>query len=102
MNVVDKDTLLKCCEFVHGRWDNRYVREVDIINAPTFNIPNPGYWKKCEENIEYVDGNSFGYFWYECSECGGRPLRNEFNCEEVLSAYCPWCGAELGVQDEET
>ena len=32
--------------------------------------------------------------WYECSECAGAPLWDEYD-QEVLSDYCPNCGAKM-------
>jgi len=102
MIVVSLDALLEKKKFVHGRWDDCYVSLADINELPAISVPDPGYWKRCEEEIDCGDGNTVGYFWYECPECGGRPLREEYNHEEALSSFCPWCGAKLGVKDEET
>ena len=38
-------------------------------------------------------------WWYECSECGQKPLRDGYG-QEVLSDYCPSCGCRM-VGDEE-
>lgn len=54
-------------------------------------LQGQGRWVKCETKTD--DGH--GYYWYECSECGGVPLCNLFNHERVLSDFCPWCGAKL-------
>ena len=35
-------------------------------------------------------------YWYECSECHGRPLLNEWHKQSELSPYCPHCGSYNG------
>lgn len=35
--------------------------------------------------------------WYACSECAGAPLWDEYD-QEVLSDYCPHCGAKMGEE----
>ena len=38
-------------------------------------------------------------WWYECSECGQKPLRDEY-WQEVLSDYCPNCGTRMECEEE--
>ena len=33
--------------------------------------------------------------WYICSECGAKPLYDEYRTGRVFSAYCPNCGAKM-------
>lgn len=35
-----------------------------------------------------------GYYWYECSECGAKPLKNSYK-DDCFSDYCPHCGAKM-------
>lgn len=42
-----------------------------------------------------------GYYWIECSECGSTPPYNRYK-REVLSDYCPWCGALMEEPDEQS
>ena len=35
-----------------------------------------------------------GLYWYECSECGERPLKNSYKYDS-FSDYCPNCGARM-------
>ena len=52
------------------------------------------------EWIEYWDDNYLS-FCHKCSECGGFPLTKEETMhDEVLSAYCPHCGAEMKGKGE--
>lgn len=44
-----------------------------------------GHWAKKEDANVY---------WYECSECGRRPLYHEYG-GEMFSDYCPRCGAKM-------
>jgi hypothetical protein len=35
-----------------------------------------------------------GFYWYECSECGTRPPKNQWKYQ-WLSPYCPYCGCAM-------
>ena len=39
-------------------------------------------------------------WYYECANCGGRPLYNSSRYE-VRSRFCPWCGAYMNPLQEE-
>ena len=39
-------------------------------------------------------------WWYACSECEQEPLKNRWNDDDVLSAFCPNCGAKMESEDE--
>lgn len=43
--------------------------------------------------IKTKDDENCKYYWYECSECHERPLKNLG--QDSLSEYCPHCGAEM-------
>lgn len=43
---------------------------------------------------EWVRKEDFQTYWYECSECGARPPRNQFG-QETFSNYCPNCGCAM-------
>lgn len=48
-----------------------------------------GYWE------EWWDDNYLSYC-HKCSKCGGYPLTKEETMhDEVLSAYCPYCGTKM-------
>ena len=34
-------------------------------------------------------------WWYACSECEQEPLKNRWNDDDVLSTFCPNCGAKM-------
>lgn len=38
-------------------------------------------------------------WWYECSECGQRPLQDGYG-QEAFSDYCPNCGARMVGEEE--
>ena len=38
-------------------------------------------------------------WWYGCSCCGARPLKSRYEKKEVLSRYCPNCGAKMEVSE---
>ena len=48
-----------------------------------------GIWKRIEKETEEVN-----LYWYECSNCGDKPPRNEFG-KEWFSPYCPNCGMKM-------
>ena len=52
-----------------------------------------GRWIKKEERV---------YYWYECSECGAKPLWNEWRTDRCFSAFCPKCGADMRGEEDET
>lgn len=45
-------------------------------------------WERAENHM---------FYWYECSHCKHKPLRNEYE-EEVYSSYCPYCGAIMDLE----
>ena len=50
--------------------------------------------------IEWWDDN-YLTFCYKCSECGEYPLTKEETMhDEVLSKYCPSCGARMDGDEE--
>ena len=51
-----------------------------------------GHWIKKEDDT---------CWWYACSECEQEPLKNRWNDDDVLSAYCPNCGAKMESEDKE-
>ena len=54
-----------------------------------------GYWE------EWWDDNYLSYC-HKCSKCGGYPLtKEETTHDEVLSAYCPHCGAKMDGGEEQ-
>lgn len=49
-----------------------------------------GRWERKESDLSW---------WYECSECGESPLYNPY-ADEVLTSFCPWCGAEMETEQQ--
>lgn len=47
-----------------------------------------GKWLRNESDLSW---------WFECSKCGESPLYNPY-ADEVLTSFCPWCGAEMEVE----
>ena len=39
-------------------------------------------------------------WYYECANCGGRPLYNSSKYQ-IMSRFCPWCGAYMNPLQEE-
>ena len=52
---------------------------------------NEGEWVKRYKELDLCTA-----WWYECSECGYKPVNS------MLTAFCPSCGAEMkGAEDVE-
>ena len=69
----------------------------EIEYAPTADVAEVvhGNW------IEWWDDN-YLTFCHKCSECGRYPLTKEETMhDEVLSKYCPNCGAKMDKGEEE-
>ena len=47
--------------------------------------PKRGEWVRKEDELTHS-------YWYECSECGYRPHRENY---PYLSDFCPNCGADM-------
>ena len=109
-NVIIQGLFLKCvempencfdCPCVDAEFNECAAREhlslpKDEYGAVSGNIPEwcplvdadvepirHGEWIKKENETTY---------WYECSECGEEPLRDEYG-RRAFSRYCPNCGA---------
>lgn len=52
-------------------------------------MESTAHWKRCEDDVCY---------WFECSACGHEPLYTKYK-QEILSDYCPYCGA-LMLEEE--
>lgn len=65
-----------------------------ISSAPTISpdeARGEGKWIKNCDRVKW---------WYECSCCHEKPLISRFGDTEILSAYCPNCGARLEVTSD--
>ena len=72
------------------RWERDMAMEQLEENGISFGAkPKHGGWIKKQDDCSW---------WYECSNCGERPLYTGF-CDVSLSAFCPSCGAKMGVQE---
>lgn len=50
---------------------------------------------------KWVKNHDEVMWWWECSCCKEKPLIARFGDAEVLSAYCPRCGAKLEIPEGE-
>ena len=55
--------------------------------------PKTGHWIKKEDDT---------CWWYACSECEQEPLKNRWNDDDVLSTFCPNCGAKMEGSDADS
>lgn len=76
----------------HGITQFDAVDIVEIMESiPTADVKEVqhGYWE------EWWDDNYLSYC-HKCSECGSYPLtKEETTHDEVLSNFCPNCGAKM-------
>ena len=85
MRLIDADALEP--KFVHGRWDDTYVSNSELINAPTIDAVKHRHGKWIEEPN----------CWYRCSECGQHyPSMRGY----MYYNFCPSCGADMGGSEE--
>lgn len=84
---IDREVLLKNAKNHQGSAFGAPVIIAEIENTPKVNVKEVvcARWTRKENHM---------FYWYECSNCGNKPLRNEWE-EEVFSSYCPYCGATM-------
>lgn len=87
--LIDADALEP--KFVHGRWDDTYVSNSELINAPTIEERKRGEWEQVHNDDNGID--------FRCSVCH----RYRFHNGEMLRKYkfCPNCGADMRKGEEE-
>lgn len=97
------------------RWSNAYEEFVDVVESiPTAELPIKEkccvcpYCDNCDVNEdgiierkkgEWIKQDDEQCWWYECSVCGDYPLKNSYG-HDVLSVYCPNCGAQMRGEQE--
>lgn len=96
MRLVDADKLEP--KFVHGRWDDTYISETELRNAPTVDAVE----RKCGEWIKMSDADGV---YFACSICGENLPRTphfdpQFDLFPRLESidktnFCPNCGADM-------
>ena len=69
-------------------------RKIRLIPAADVEVVRHGVW------VEYWDDNYLSWS-HKCSKCGNFPLtKDETMHDEVLSKYCPNCGAKMDGKGE--
>ena len=98
MLLIDRKMPKSCIDCVCNNdnyWCNMTGDELDCDIAWTGRMPNcplkeeeikTGKWARQETDL---------MCWYICSECGAKPLYDEYRTGRVFSAYCPNCGAKM-------
>jgi len=69
---------------------------VDKIPTANANEEDTARWERYDDDKNHC-------WYYRCSNCHNKPLRNEWTYDE-LSSYCPYCGKymfERGDENEE-
>lgn len=68
-----------------GKRDSYKAHREKLLSFPS-SEPKTGTWVRKDDGL---------FFWYECSECGNKPMANRFSYREERSAFCPHCGADM-------
>ena len=102
-DLIYKEDAIKAAIIAADEWDGGFniQREemiTDAINALTSVNPEPknGRWYKPTGMMppEYAGR-------YRCSECDGFAMHDWKSHREVLTDFCPWCGADMrGEQND--
>ena len=87
---VDKDELVKALRYDRQQYDKGYSE--GYADAKADDVRGVGKWVKNHDEVMW---------WWECSNCKEKPLISRFGGAEVLSAYCPRCGAKLEIPEGE-
>ena len=66
------------------------IKEIDSVSPDE--VRGVGKWETKHNRVAW---------WYECSCCHERPLISRFGDTEILSTYCPNCGAKMEPPKEE-
>ena len=78
----------------HTLW--HYAKSIDMAIEAILAEAVHGKWLVKEK--EDADGY---YWWRECSNCGEKPLLDRWNHGDMLSNFCPHCGAKMKGADNE-
>jgi hypothetical protein len=73
-----------------------------VNGGDCYQTTNPDYKREADpvKHGRWVKQTDENCWWYECSECGDYPLKNAYG-HEVLSKYCPNCGARMREDGED-
>jgi len=66
-----------------------------LLESPTVDAVPVAHGKWIEKTGTLNDAT---FWWYECSECGERPLK--YYGSDCLSRFCPSCGALMEEMTE--
>lgn len=85
-DVVSRQAIMKLKR--HNLVEGQLVSLYDIEKLPSVRPQEPKTGK-------WIKNHDKRCWWYECSECGNEPLKNKWNGDDELSAFCPNCGADM-------
>lgn len=95
-DAVSRDAVMRLIENKPYDWSNlteRHNMLMEIRKLPSVTHKSKtGHWIKKEDDT---------CWWYVCSECEQEPLKNRWNDDDVLSSFCPNCGAKM-VEPQES
>lgn len=85
IEITDNNSIVRWRYKDNENWKSAEIS--DLIKA--YERPQ-GEWVKVVENISWH---------YECNQCHNRPLMARLVDEDVLSEFCPNCGADMRGKD---
>ena len=87
--MISREAVLKLVENKPYDWSNlteRHEMMQRIRKLPSVQPSRKGHWIRKEDDM---------CWWDECSECGLKPLKGRFTNDDILSNFCPSCGADM-------
>lgn len=100
-DAVSREEVLNCLEW---QYPNKLPRTKIMELPPVTLKQRTGYWYPVGM-AEVVGGESAMWgsvvAYHKCSECDEQALKDDFE-QEVLSKWCPHCGAKMEGANNET
>lgn len=90
MRPIDADALEP--KFVHGRWDDTYVSETELMNAPTLDVVERKRGRWVDNGIDSIGFMGIEYRLQKCSNCGETIAKAPM---QRLPNFCSNCGADM-------
>ena len=92
----DREWIIGCIKHDGFLHTDRFDKANQIILDALADRPS-GEWVRKVKEYNDCDGYR-AYYWYECSECGAKPPKDQWK-NEWHSPYCPNCGAKMKGAD---
>lgn len=101
MRLIDADAMKTVEQIQKADFNSIETIRAWIESQPTIEERKTAKWAWVEEESGTVWSTGEPIFdaHFQCSECGFRPFEN-LEGDEVLTKYCPQCGARMENADE--